>query len=237
MGVHSVNIMGEGSLSGGNYKKVKIMGEAEVIGSFESESLTVMGELTTEFDIKTGKMSIMGEGNFQGVEAEAIRIAGEATYKGFVRVRDISVSGEAIFKDSVKANKIKVLGNMEVQNSVETEIFKSKGAFQIGTLNSNVTEIRLYGDSRVSEMGGESVEVIYPWHKKLISGLVFKNNWRAQLRADSIEADVIYLENTIAKSVKGNDVKIGPGCKIERVEYGNTIHVDSRSSVEHSEKV
>ena len=49
---------------------------------------------------------------------------------------------------------------------------------------------------------------------------------------NSIEGDVIDIEYVVADSVIGRDVKIGPGCKIGCVIYGDTIEIDKSAEVD-----
>lgn len=52
-----------------------------------------------------------------------------------------------------------------------------------------------------------------------------------------IEGDDIYLENTKADIVRGNKVKIGPGCQIGVVEYRDDFTHDSKALVKITTKI
>jgi len=52
-----------------------------------------------------------------------------------------------------------------------------------------------------------------------------------ELKVDIIEGDDVYLENTIAKIVRGDNINLGPGCKIELVEYKNNFKQDKAAEV------
>ena len=58
-----------------------------------------------------------------------------------------------------------------------------------------------------------------------------------ELSCNLIEGDNVYLENTIAKTVRGNNVTIGPGCKIELVEYKNNLKMDDEVKVSTHKKM
>lgn len=51
------------------------------------------------------------------------------------------------------------------------------------------------------------------------------------MSASVIEATDIYLENTTAQTVRGARVKIGPNCRIDRVEYSETFALDPASKI------
>lgn len=59
----------------------------------------------------------------------------------------------------------------------------------------------------------------------------------AELSAESIEGDEIYLENTNARVVRGNNVTIGPGCEIELVEFKNDFRQLKGAKVNDSKKI
>jgi len=46
-----------------------------------------------------------------------------------------------------------------------------------------------------------------------------------------LKLDEIYLENTHAKIVKGDNIKIGSECKIELVEHKESFKKDDKSEV------
>ena len=43
-----------------------------------------------------------------------------------------------------------------------------------------------------------------------------------RLTAETIEGDVVWLENTTAKVVRGKNVTVGPGCVVDLVEYAES---------------
>ena len=47
-----------------------------------------------------------------------------------------------------------------------------------------------------------------------------------------VEGDEVRLENTDASVVRGRRVSIGPGCRIETVEYRDGLDVHPRATVE-----
>ncbi|MGA8943178.1 MAG: hypothetical protein WB502_10735, partial [Thermoactinomyces sp.] len=57
------------------------------------------------------------------------------------------------------------------------------------------------------------------------------------LSADVIEGDEIELEYTRAKVVRGKNVKIGPGCKVDLVEYQDSYDADSDAEVKEAKQV
>ncbi|HEX3028548.1 MAG TPA: hypothetical protein VHT34_04435 [Clostridia bacterium] len=56
------------------------------------------------------------------------------------------------------------------------------------------------------------------------------------LQADVIEGTDIYLENTKAKVVRLNKVKIDPDCNIDQVEFTDSIEVTTGSVVKNQVK-
>jgi hypothetical protein len=60
---------------------------------------------------------------------------------------------------------------------------------------------------------------------------LLKSSDHAVLYADQIEGDKVELEHTEAGVVRGNHVKIGPGCEIGRVEYRDKLEVHKGSTV------
>ena len=52
---------------------------------------------------------------------------------------------------------------------------------------------------------------------------LFATGRSGDMTADSIEGDHLDLAYTTAKVVRGNHVRIGPGCKIDRVEYRQAL--------------
>ena len=58
-----------------------------------------------------------------------------------------------------------------------------------------------------------------------------------ELTADIIEGDDIYLENTHAKVVRGNNITLGSGCEIELVEYKNDFKQDKEAEIGTHRKI
>jgi cytoskeletal protein CcmA (bactofilin family) len=83
-------------------------------------------------------------------------------------------------------------------------------------------------------MGGQTITVK---QKTSLMGNLFKPFFQNSLEVNIIEGDHIEIENTNAKIVRGNHVKIGPNCHIGLVEYKDTYSKDKKAIVDDSKKL
>lgn len=227
-----LSVSGAGSVGGGKYNNVKISGAGNINGDIECTLFRSSGASETKGNVNAKIIEISGASDIKGnVEAEEIKISGASNIKGNVTTKKIRVSGASEIKGSLHAEEIEIRGAIDIKEDCEAETFSASGGFDIGgLLNAGNIEIRVHGKCRVREIGGEKIDVrkddgsflgkvmsVFSLGEKLITGI--------------IEGDEIYLENTNAKIVRGNNVIIGPNCNIETIEYRNSINVDASSKV------
>ena len=90
-----------------------------------------------------------------------------------------------------------------------------------------------YGPSSAREMGREKITCKRKGKYDLwgLKSLIDPGG-NKKATVDIIEGDDIYLENTIAKVVRGNNITIGSGCaKIDLVEYKDNLKQNEESEV------
>jgi len=206
-----VKLMGDGNIGGGSYNSIKIMGNGRVVDDVEAKIIRVMGNC-----------------EFAAVQAEQITVAGLAEYNGDILGGSLKVSGNVLVRGKIKNEKISVSGELRAQD-IETEQLVCRGVLQADSLNANDVRLALYGRSKVKEIGAENVDVCNKGFWGLLQSFV--GGHLSALEVDVIEADRIYLENTLAKTVKGNRVAIGPGCQIDLVEFKDAVSVHTDAKV------
>lgn len=214
MGERDVTVMGEGSVSGGEYGKVKVMGSARFMDLVRAELISVYG--SAELD---------------DVDVQELKVAGSARFKGKLFGKVVKISGSVRVNGEIKSESITVNGQLRSDKGVETERFVSRGQFVLDSINANDVSMLLAGRCRVKEIGAENVDVANRGWWGLFHNLFSYPKYR-DLEVETIEADRIYLENTSAKCVRGKDVRIGPGCRIGLLEYKDSHSVDSKARVE-----
>jgi cytoskeletal protein CcmA (bactofilin family) len=213
-----LKIYGQGTSSGGEYKTITIMGEGEINGD------------TTCNDIKIyGEGAVTGDLNAENI----VNIKGHTEVRGNLNAKKIKLQGELDVDGELFADEAILTGSLTTKGDCNAEIFKLEGNFTInGLLNADILKINLYWPSEVREIGGSEITIK---RDGKLSFLGLKNRimpgGKNNLKAEIIEGDEIYLENTIAKVVRGNNIKLGPGCKIELVEYKNDFKQDKGSEV------
>ena len=187
-------------------------------------------------------MKIYGDGQFDGnlkVE-DTISIKGKTEFNGEIKAKKFKIQGEVQVKGEIFADDTSITGNITTDNDFNAETFTSEGGFTInGLLNADQIKINIYWPCKVHEIGCSEIKV-----KKDVkmSFLGLKDMIKPVcsnkiLTADIIEGDLIYLENTNAKIVRGNNVTIGTGCKIELVEYKESFKKDEKSIVDKNNKI
>ena len=227
-------INGSGSYPGGIYDKVSIRGEGMIVNDVECSAFHVYGTSEASENLKSGSVKIMGEAEVKGNTA-----ASETLVMGTMRVgRNASLKKMKVFGllevgEKLNGDEATIKGSITVRGDVEYETFDSSGGFEIkGLLTADKIKVGLrFGQSSAEEIGGGKIIV-----KKKSSLLPF-NKEEGILHAKVIEGDDVYLENTTADIVRGNKVKIGPGCQIGVVEYAADLVCDPSASIKTKTKV
>lgn len=221
---NSLSILGEGTISGGEYSKISVNGEATTIGSIKCEVLKVNGECSIKEDFVAEQIKIRGEVIADKVvKTENIKVNGEVEFNSQCSLGDVSILGEAKYKDNMSFNNYKNLGEITAYKDCEGQSFISTGEVDIrGLLSADNIEIKLNGESFINEIGGSKIDIS-------VKRNLFAR--RYVMRCNIIEGDEVILENTVADVVRGINVKILKGCTIKKVEYTNSIEVDKDSIV------
>ena len=211
---------GEGVQSRNGY--VKIAGSGVVTGNpvrareFKSAgSGKVVGDL--DADIAKAAGSCLFEGN---VTAREFHTAGSARVNGRLLGKEVHSSGSLAVGGDIESREVHVRGNVDVGGRTTAEEFHLSGAGRFGgPLESREVQIELGGDVTAPVIHGTEVTVRRP-------GGFFRG--RCELRADRIAAHEVNLECTTANLVVGEEVVIGPHCRIEVVEARDlTVHESS----------
>ena len=229
--MNNINVFAASSITGGVYNKIRVFGAADINGDVTAESLSVYGAADFNGNCDIKDMSIKGACDFKGyVKAVNLDVKGACDFNGDVHIEFLKIYGAVSFKQKVsRATDIKIYGVVEVE-TLEADTIMVKGVLECKEqLNADFIEINSNSESEIKEIVGSKI-IIQPDKK------MFKKLGKPVV-VDLVEGDEIELENVKAKVVRGNTVKIGKYCEIERVEYNDTLVVSNKSDVKESEKI
>jgi cytoskeletal protein CcmA (bactofilin family) len=239
----NLKIIGNNSASGGRYNDAKIIGNGTIKGDMDCATFRSVGDSRLEGNLKAGSVKIIGSIHVEGqTEADDVRVTGELGIDGDFRARDCHLRGRITTKSGIKADAMSLTGYVTVKKNCEAESFKADGQIKIdGLLTADDVEIKTYGESRISEIGGDRIVISKGSGStpgKVIKLLFVPSNWgNAMVTVNTIEGDDIRLSNTRAKVVRGKNVIIESGCEIDLVEYKGNLRVNRSSTVREEKKI
>ncbi len=239
-GFADLQISGYGSVPGGKFKSVKILGRGKITGDLECDDFVISGSGDVIGALSCKKMLVNGSGDITGeVRTDVLKVRGSANFSGKIKAADTSVSGSATAKEGLEAQTVKVSGAVKIKGDVSAENFSSTGRFDIdGLLNAENVDIHLdWSTSKAKEIGGESITVMNGTKGFSLISIVTLGTHSPRLEADLIEGERIILENTTAKAVRGTHITIGDGCDIGVVEYKGSYHKSGSAKVGEEKKV
>jgi cytoskeletal protein CcmA (bactofilin family) len=229
-------INGIGASNGGQFHLVTLNGRGTINSDLECSEFECNGSGTVNGNVTANTAKVSGNASFKGtIESQKFTVDGTAKIGQNLYAKQLKVSGKASVGGKVKAEEIKLRGILTIGEDCEAETFKAQYRFTIGgLLNADQVDIEIYGECKAQEIGGQTI--IVKQHKGSLIGTIFKPFFKTQLETDLIEGDRIELENTIAKVVRGNQVRIGPNCHIGVVEYTEEFSQDKNAIVGESRK-
>ncbi|MCL6518027.1 polymer-forming cytoskeletal protein [Alicyclobacillus sp.] len=169
---------------------------------------------------------VSGVGRIEGdVVCERARIDGVMSVRGSLEAQELVANGKATIEGALRGHTLRLSGQIRVDGDCAAEVVELAGALHVdGLVSADEVTIRLYGGSKVRELGGGRIRVLRSWRWG------FLTRYR-RLTVDAVEGDDIRLEATRARVVRGDQVHIGPGCDVDRVEYRTGLRVDDGAHV------
>ena len=238
-----LKIIGNNSASGGQYNSAKIIGNGSIMGDLDCVAFKGVGDSRLQGNLRAGAVKITGSFHVDGkADVDDMRVTGDLDLDGDLHAQHCHLRGRLTTKAGVKADDLSLMGNITVKKNCEAETFNGEGQIRIdGLLNADRIEIKTYGASRISEIGGDRIDIgkgSAPSFGKMIKVLFVPSNWgNAMLTVNSIEGDDIRLSSTRARVVRGNNVVIESGCEIDLVEYTGSLRVHRSSKVKEEKKI
>jgi cytoskeletal protein CcmA (bactofilin family) len=253
-----VKIAGSGQTGGGDYNNVKISGSGKIVGDVSCNELSISGSGKVEGHTVAEKVSVSGSaralGNIEtgyfkasgSMKIDGDLIANEAKASGSLKVEKdvkakvLDVSGSMVILGDLYGETVKCSGDLKIDGNAEVEKLDVHGAIRMeGTLNVGEFNMRLHGNSRAKEIGGEKITIKQSlatsnFVMKMVKSLFLSSD---KFTTDMIEGDEIYLEETKAQVVRGNKIVIGKGCEIGTVEYRDSLEVVGNGKVEKETKL
>ncbi len=187
--------------------------EASISGGFKAAGSFSAAELRTSGGIKIG-----GDVNIAG----ALRLSGALTAGGDVTCKTLNSSGTLTVGGDCTAENVSVSGKLEIPGLLNAE----EVHFCTGHWTSNVGSI---GCGKLTVELGQ----LGSFFGRVFHAPASKDS----LVCDSIEGDQLDLVATTAKTVRGVNVKIGPGCQIDQLEYSGTCEISPEAQVGNTVKV
>ncbi|MCL6459848.1 MAG: hypothetical protein K6T85_17785 [Gorillibacterium sp.] len=233
-------ISGSGSIIGGVYDRISVSGSGILDGDVEANSISISGSGTARGSVQTEELRVSGSAKFkQNLSGGLHKVSGSMSVAGLMHTEEVHVSG-SLSCNGLKTNRLEVSGSLHSKKDIEVEEFTGRGGFRVeGLLNANRLDFAFSGGgSYAKEIGGEFIRVIQ-WHgygfNRILSWLINLIGLRkyGQLRAELIEGTAVELDHADVKIVRGTKVVIGPECRIELVEYTESLWVDPSSVVGH----
>jgi cytoskeletal protein CcmA (bactofilin family) len=235
----NLNLMGNCDHEGGRFRKVSIMGQVRFRKDLRCLSFSCMGKAWMEGAFRSAKTSVMGELAMEGpAEGGRLSVMGKVIAEQSLSALRLDAMGELTVRGKLEAEEVKLLGRLNVEGDCNVDRFTSYGDFDISGLLS-VDDLRVTPGNRchAEEIGGARIEVRrHFWRHGMWEFFRFLSGFfhERRLEARTIEGDEVILEDVTADLVRGTRVRIGRGCRIRRVEYGELCHIHPKAEVGES---
>ncbi|OGS46736.1 MAG: hypothetical protein A3K66_00875 [Euryarchaeota archaeon RBG_16_67_27] len=191
---------------------IKIAGAGTVTGQpVRTREFKAAGSARVQGDLEAVEAKVAGACAFEGnVRVTELRASGSTQINGSLDAHEVESSGSLRVAKDVNAHEVMTSGSLRVGGKVKVHEFHSSGSVRIeGELEADEVLIELGGTSYVKSIRAQEIQV------KGTGGFLRP---RGELTVETIESDEVYLEGTEANLVRGNEVRVGPHCRIRTVE-------------------
>lgn len=258
----NLNISGSGSYPGGTFDSVRISGSGKITGDIECDKFSVSGAGKITGNIKCNQCSASGSSKIEGsVVANSISISGSGTMLGNVEAMrmtvsgyckiggdvsggSVAISGSGKVMGDIKCEKVTISGAITTEKNIEAEEVNIRGCIKNrGFINAEKIRIDTKGTGyNLTEFNEIGATTVYINNDEGIATGLFNRLMELfitthKVKGKLIEGDTVWIEHTKVNIIRGNNVKIGPYCEVEEIEYKESIEIDETAVVKASRQI
>ncbi len=238
-----MKIAGSGMIAAGEYENVGISGSGKLQGAIKCKTISISGAASGDSIECTDKMKIAGSCGFsEDIAAHNVKIAGSFKCGGkFYATGEVKCAGSAKFEKGLKCVNLETAGSIKVNEDIEAETINASGGIRCpGLINAEKININIENSiSEIGSIGGSTLTIRKRCIQNLSAWLMkfFRKTDGKVVISNEIECDMIDIEAVTAPKVTGRIVKIGDDCKIDLVQYTETVEVSPNATVGKTEKI
>ena len=236
----NINISGSGVIPAGEYEKISTSGSAKLFGTVKCTAFSSSGSVKGESIECSEIIKTSGSAKFSGnVKAKSLSTSGSFLCSDNISVSEkISCSGSFKCDESLKCNKLSQSGKLIVNGNIEAESISAsgklicRGLVNAGTLDAGCSRLN------VNNIGGSKISITLGWFNRAIKKIpLISRLVRNAVIKNSVEGDEISVEYIDCPRVIGKNVKIGFGCRIDLVEYTESIEISRFARIGKVQKI
>ncbi len=230
-----LKISGSGKVEGDvDVREVKIAGSAKIEGDVRAEKVNCAGSCKIEGDLKAREVKVAGAMSIEGrMESDLIYFSGGIKVKGDINSKLLKSAGGTKCEGRITAEERIEMGGSISAEAVETPAFTGKGSMKVdGPVKCRNFRLEMKGSSSAESITSAKVEIISGSSKGIISRIFGKGG---SMKAKRIKGKTVHIENTVADVVEGENVNIGPGCRV-KILKAEKAQVHESSSVTKRER-
>ena len=227
-----MRVSGKGKIPPGEYNKITLRGSGTLHGKVLCAALRASGSTKGEEIECTERFKASGRVRFSGdIISPQIRVAGSLSCNGSLIAKDrLSCHGSAKCAKSIKCTHLSHSGTLLVGADIEAESVRISGSLHCeGLLNAGSTYLQADKTMHVESIGGSSIHI-----KRKRFSVIPK---RRVIVSSAIEGDELTLEYVTCPRVTGRRVLIGKGCKIDLVQYSDSLELSPKAKCGKTEKI
>jgi cytoskeletal protein CcmA (bactofilin family) len=205
-------------------KHTKVVGVCKVGENLDTDLLETHGALKVGEGVNTEELRNSGALSVGGsVNAKKVDSSGSLKIHGGVETESFHNSGACRIASSLTSKgDVVQSGVLRVGKNVTAENYQSTGSFRVGgMIKAKKIDIEITSDSRAGAMEAPEIEV------KGTAAM-------GKLRCETVKGKKIRLEVTDANVVEGDDVEIGPRCRVRKV-VAKTLKAHETAKIETKE--
>lgn len=213
-------INGGGSIGGGVFADLSINGAGTVTGGVDCVTYTVNGAGVLQGDLVAQTAVFNGSGTVNGsAQVGSLTVNGDGSVRDGAGIGALTVKGSLTVGGGFAGRTVDVRGRMKVGGDFTCDSLTGECQLDIaGALVSPVIDIRVYSDCRATRISGDSVRIA----EGKALGSILSVFGRQEFTVTEVVGTTVHLEHVVASVVRGENVTLGEGCRVGRVEYTAT---------------